>query len=95
MTDRFFCAAVVSALMFAGSAFAQSNDPAWLDDLQDQMQRDKGCLVDLFFNIGEGELGSGRYYEARVQCRDGRLFDASRIDPKKEFEIKACEIVVC
>lgn len=94
MSDRFFIALSAVALSVS-VAFAQSNDPAWLDDLQAQMQKDQGCTVDLFININEGALGSGRYYEARVQCRDGRLFDASRFEPESAFTINKCKIEVC
>ena len=66
MTDRFYFGAALAVAMIATSAIAQSNDPAWLDDLQDQMQRDEGCLVDLFINIDEGVLAVGAAYFAQV-----------------------------
>lgn len=90
----------VPALVFAGLLLAQpaqgqSGNPAWLDDLKSQLQVEERCGVELFLNIHEGKLGSGNSYEARVRCRDGRMFDASRIDPDKKFTIKACKIAVC
>jgi len=95
MSDRFFVTLSAIVALTASTAFAQSNDPAWLDDLQAQLEKDEGCIVDLFINIDEGTLGAGRYHEARVQCRDGRLFDASRIEPESVFTIKKCQIAVC
>lgn len=95
MSDRFFIVLAIFLVLAASPVFAQSNDPAWLDDLQVQMQTDQGCTVDLFINIDEGVLGSGRYYQARVQCRDGRLFDASRTEPESAFTIRKCQIEVC
>lgn len=95
MFDRFSIVLITALTLSANASFAQSNDPAWLDDLQLQMQKDKECTVDLFININEGKLGAGNYYEARVQCRDGRLFDAHRTEPEKIFTIKKCEIAVC
>ena len=43
----------------------------------------------------EGELGTSRYYEARVQCVDGRMFDASRTEPEEKFTIRPCGVAVC
>lgn len=95
MSGRFFVFGAVLAAFAVSSSFAQSNDPAWLDDLQVQMEKDEGCIVDLFINMDEGMLGGRRYYEARVQCRDGRLFDAYRTEPEKTFTIRKCQIAVC
>ena len=95
MSGRFFSLVAAMAMLMASSAFSQSNDPAWLDDLQAQMVKDEGCTVDLFINIDEGTLGTSRYYQARVQCRDGRLFDAARTEPEKTFTIRKCQIQVC
>lgn len=95
MPDRFFITVGAIAALTISSAFAQSNDPAWLDDLQTQMEKDEGCIVDLFINIDEGTLGTGQYYSARVQCRDGRLFDATRTEPEDMFTIRKCQIEVC
>lgn len=95
MSGRFLIALTAIVALTASSALAQSNDPAWLDDLQIQMEQDEGCTVDLFINIDEGTLGTSRYYQARVQCRDGRLFDASRTEPENAFTIRKCQIAVC
>lgn len=95
MSDRFFIALGVIVALSISAAHAQSNDPAWLDDLQTQMQIDEGCTVDLFINIDEGTLGTSQYYSARVQCRDGRLFDATRTEPEDSFTIRICQIAVC
>jgi hypothetical protein len=45
--------------------------------------------------VHEGELGGKKTYEARVQCEDGRMFDATRIGEVDSFTFKACDIQVC
>lgn len=77
------------------AALAQSTDPAWLDDLKEQLAFDKECKVSYLMNMREGQLGGQLTYEARVQCEDGRMFDASRVGATGLFEIKACETQVC
>jgi hypothetical protein len=86
--------ALVCALS-AGSSLAQSSDPAWLDDLTMQLRSEMECEPNMYINMREGTLGANNYYEARVQCLDGRMFDATRTEPDKLFTIRACEVVVC
>jgi hypothetical protein len=76
-------------------AFAQSADPAWLDDLSMQIEGQKQCKIAYLMKVQEGELGGQKTYEARVQCEDGRMFDAQRIGEADSFTFKACEIQVC
>ena len=88
--------AVVAVSTFvATTALAQSNDPAWLDDLGRQLRSEKQCEPNLYINMREGQLGTNKYYEARVQCVDGRMFDASRTEPDETFSIQACGVAVC
>ena len=82
-------------LLLAGTAFAQSSDPAWLDNLKDQLARAEQCNVEYFVNVREGELAGRRTYEARAQCTDGRQFDGARTEPDKEFTISQCGVQVC
>jgi hypothetical protein len=87
---------LLAALALAGGpAIAQSNNPAWLDQLKSEIATAKSCDVTLFINIRESELGGRRLYEARVQCTDGRMFDASRQEPDPHFNFQACEVQVC
>ena len=96
MTVRAFMFVVSALLMLVpGMAGAQSSDPAWLDEMKDQIQFDKQCTVVYLMNMREGELGGQRTYEARVQCEDGRMFDATRTGTNGMFEFKACETQVC
>ncbi len=76
-------------------AAAQSNNPAWLDQLKTEIADAKACDVTLFINIRESDLAGRRLYEARVQCADGRMFDASRQEPDKHFTFEACDTQVC
>lgn len=79
----------------ASGAMAQSTDPAWLDDLGMQLRSELECEPNIYINMREGVLGTNKVFEARVQCLDGRMFDASRVEPDESFTIRACEVAVC
>ncbi|MCB1429614.1 MAG: hypothetical protein KDJ67_10215 [Nitratireductor sp.] len=98
MKNIIAAAAIASLIMIplhAGLAQAQSADPAWLDDLKQQIALDEKCEVSYFLNMREGKLGADLTFEARVQCADGRMFDASRIGENNIFTFKRCETQVC
>lgn len=82
-------------LGWAGAGFAQSSDPDWIEQLRLQAAELKECSIAYLMNLREGELGGQPTYEARIQCEDGRLFDAFRAGRIGEFEFKACEVQVC
>ena len=88
-------AVVAISTIVAATAFAQSTDPAWLDDLGMQLRSELECEPNLYINMREGQLGANKYYEARVQCLDGRMFDATRTEPEETFKIQACGMAVC
>ncbi len=89
-------AIIVATALSVPPALAQSTDPAWLDDVTEQLARDEQCAVEFFVNIREDELAGRRTYEARAQCADGRQFDAARTEPEDEFMLSECEQVrVC
>ena len=77
------------------AATAQQTDPVWLVPLERQMEKEWGCDVNYFLNHQEYQLGNNKIYEAKVQCVDGRQFDASRTGERASFVIRACEPVVC
>lgn len=87
--------AAAASLAMAASALAQSADPAWLDDLRYDIAAQLQCEISYIVRLQEGQLGAQRTYEARVQCADGRMFDASRIGEAEAFKFKACEIQAC
>ena len=96
MLKRFFIAAMlISAGSFPSKAVAQSSDPAWLDSLRLQLTVDKNCEVQYFLNIRERENATGNTYSARVQCDDGRQFDATLTEPATDFKIETCGQAVC
>lgn len=88
-------AAALSLFALAAPAAAQSSDPAWLDELSDQLASEKQCQVDYYINTREDTLAGREVFEARAQCRDGRQFDASRIEPAETFTLSLCKIQVC
>lgn len=81
--------------MFAIPAFAQSTDPTWLQELEWQLLSEKQCEPEFYVSAREGKLAGRVYYEARVQCRDGRRFDASRLNPELYFTITPCGTTIC
>ncbi|MEX3007276.1 hypothetical protein [Hoeflea sp. TYP-13] len=86
---------VVICILPASGVLAQSSNSAWLDDLGMQLRAEKACEPNIFINMREGQLGANKYYEARIQCVDGRMFDATRTEPEKKFTITACGVAVC
>ena len=87
---------VFSFLLISTSLIhAQSSDPAWLDDVRAQAAVELSCEVTYFVNIDEGELGGRKTFSARVQCADGRRFDATRTEPEETFEFRTCDTQVC
>lgn len=76
-------------------SFAQGTDPAWLDELKVQIEQDENCDSNYFLDVQEYSLGGTKVYEARVQCVDGRQFDAKRTGRNAPFVISACQPVVC
>ena len=88
MTGLLFCAMPLAAA-------AQSENPAWIETLNFEMEKNHECEVAYYLHIKEGELGGKTTYEARLQCVDGRQFDASRIGEEGEFTAKLCEVQTC
>ena len=82
-------------LLGHSAAFAQSSDPSWLEGLSHQLAVEQQCQVDYYVNTNEDKLGGMNTFEARAQCRDGRQFDASKIEPAESFTIRPCATVVC
>ena len=76
-------------------ASAQNSDPIWLDELKAQIYQDETCDANYFLNISEYDLAGDRIYEAKVQCIDGRQFDAKRTGRYSLFVIRACQPVAC
>lgn len=88
-----FTAAIT--MVMASAACAQSANPAWLDQLSEQLAVEKDCAVEYFLNMKEGELAGRLTFEARAQCADGRQFDGSLTEPAEDFTISECGVQVC
>ncbi len=86
-------AAVIVGIM--QSASSGQTQPIWLDELKAQIYQDEGCDANYFLNLHEYTLGSDKVYEAKVQCVDGRQFDATRTGEFSLFVIRTCQPVVC
>ena len=84
-----------AVVFFPAAAFAQSTDPAWLDDLGAQLAAEQECSVEYYINATEGGVIGRRIYEARAQCTDGRQFDGVREEPEERFTISACGVQMC
>lgn len=90
-----FPVAMAAVSLLAVQAFAQTGDPAWLDTVGEQAASKLGCEVTLFLLARESESGGLKSYEVRIQCADGRRFDASRVEPETDFTFQACDTQVC
>ena len=86
-----------TALILATTSIvkSQSSDPDWLDALRTQLAFDQNCEVEYFLNVRESESALGVTYSARVQCRDGRQFDAIRAGSEPDFRLEACGSAIC
>ena len=82
-------------MIYPVHAGAQSSNPAWLDSLNYQMEYEEACEVAYYIRIKEGVLGAEKTYEARLQCVDGRQFDANRVGEWEDFTVTECEIQTC
>jgi hypothetical protein len=71
------------------------DSPAWMPELEQQLEDDKSCMLLYLVNVREYQLGNHDVVEAKAQCEDGRSFDVSRQDDQPRFEIKLCKPVVC
>ena len=85
----------VLSLLVTSGAFAQSADPAWLDELNYQFAIEEECEVLFYMWLRERPSGGQIAQEARAQCADGRQFDATRVTPDEKFTITRCHIEVC
>tara|TARA_R110002050_G_scaffold150519_4_gene277290 strand:- start:3690 stop:3986 length:297 start_codon:yes stop_codon:yes gene_type:complete len=82
-------------LGLTSSALAQSANPAWLDQLSEQLAGEQECAVEYYVNVKEAQLAGRLTFEARAQCADGRQFDGSLIEPAEKFTISECGVQVC
>ena len=87
--------AIALVSLTGSAAVAQGTDPVWLDQLEAQIYQEFSCDANYFLNVREYRLGDSKVYEAKVQCVDGRQFDATRTGESAEFVIRACQPVVC
>ncbi len=93
LIGKFFL--IVLGFSFSLPVLAQSTNPTWLQELDAQLLTEKQCKPEFYVSIREGKLGGRVYYEARVQCRDGRRFDANRLNPDLYFTITPCATTIC
>ncbi|WP_187971370.1 hypothetical protein [Aquibium microcysteis] len=85
----------VGLLIVPAGALAQTDDPAWLEQLGEQVAVEEQCEVGFYIFVNEEKLGGRTVYEARLQCVDGRQFDASRAEQDPKFTIMECGTRVC
>ncbi len=90
-----FAAILVATVAVAPGSASAATDPPWLELLGEHARLIKQCDIDYIVRFHESELGGRKFYEARIKCADGRMFDATRAGPAGFFEFKACEVKVC
>lgn len=91
---RFVVAFLASSFLIS-SAFSQSENPGWIDDVTLQLLVDYECEVIGYEALHEGRLGGRNTYMAKAVCKDGRKYDASRVGEDDDFAIRICEVVRC
>ena len=84
--------AAIAALSVV-TAPAEELEEDWLDELMLQLAIEEACDVVHLFSFREDRIDSNILVEAKVQCEDGRTFDASRLEPAERFDIRICDIV--
>jgi hypothetical protein len=82
-------------LLLPAVVSAQTDEHAWLDQLEEQIAAEEQCEVGFYILVNEQKLGGRTVYEARLQCVDGRQFDAARAEPDPKFTISECGTRVC
>jgi hypothetical protein len=87
--------AIAALVMLTVSPANAQLEPAWLEDVTAQALIELDCEVAYFMSNSEEELGGRLMQEARMQCADGRQFDAVRVSPAEEFTFKTCDTQVC
>ncbi len=90
-----FVILTLSLTFIKANALAQQSDPAWLDDLTQQLALEEACDVAYYILVNEKKTNGFWTYKARAQCVDGRQFDASLREPEEKFTIEKCKITVC
>ncbi len=92
---RLFAACVMTCTALTSNAMAQSANPGWVEDLEWQLGVEQQCEVLDYLNTHEGKLAGRDVFTAKVKCKDGRMFDAHKMEPEEKFTIKTCEVVTC
>lgn len=65
--------------------------PQWQQQLESQLNRDKGCQVNFLSNIRLRIINGKEAVSARAHCTDKRAFDVSRLGPDQPYKIEECE----
>ncbi|MBK8458067.1 MAG: hypothetical protein IPL47_13955 [Phyllobacteriaceae bacterium] len=91
---RLLAAGLVSASWIYGAS-GQAENPAWVEAMSAQAAQSLQCEVAYLINMREFDLGSRHIEEARLQCVDGRRYDASRATPDPAFTFAECKEQVC
>lgn len=66
--------------------------PQWQQQLESQLDKDKGCQVNFLSNIHLRIINGKETISARAHCTDKRAFDVSRLGPDQPYKIEECEI---
>ncbi len=71
------------------------NVQPWSLLLRQQLQSEKGCVVNEILTVNEFKIGDETMLEGRASCIDGRQFDFNRRHEHVKFELRLCDPVVC
>jgi hypothetical protein len=83
---------MIAALATAALAMpARAETADWAPDLTMQAERELGCDVGFLANIEEHMVDGRAVVDVKVNCTDGRAFDAHRSDVAEPFTFTQCE----
>jgi hypothetical protein len=72
-----------------------SAQPSWEAILRAQLMKERSCQMVKLSNVRSYELAGRHVIEVRVQCADGREYDALRRDTHRRFEFEPCPRQYC
>ncbi len=86
---RLSAAASILLALAAGPAVSQ-DEQGWRQALRLQLAAEKDCEAAFYTNEEVRETDQGRVVSVRVQCSDGRAFDAVRQPGDPRFTLRSC-----
>lgn len=91
-------ALITLVALMAGQTLGRAQEeaqPAWTQDLRDQLMQEKNCELGFMSSVRELEFFDGVVANGRAHCLDKRQFDFTWAPKKMKFDISQCGTAVC